>query len=271
LCCVALAFEESGMFGFAKHAGQVCPNLHQHFHCSIHEDLWQRGFAGCAMFDCWGAGQKVCQVTYGGRHWRSHPELAEQMFDVFSAMQQLHELAWYLVEALTLPGAHTAHDDLQRALDSTDTISQLGPVDLLEHDTETHRTNVDALLLRASTLARSAAGRPGANLHGASLAGADLRGADLRGTSMKETRLLGADLRGADLRGADVLGADLYGANLGGADLGSCLFLTQNQLLSAWGDGETRIPAALTRPTHWATQPTSPTDRNPRTPAANVR
>jgi uncharacterized protein YjbI with pentapeptide repeats len=63
--------------------------------------------------------------------------------------------------------------------------------------------------------------------------------------------LLGADLRNADLRRADLLGADLRGARLHGADLTDVLFLTQPQVSAAVGDGATRLPDRVDRPTHW--------------------
>ena len=44
----------------------------------------------------------VSQVTYNGRDWRQAPGTAKEMYDVFPIMRQLHELLWYLNEALTL-------------------------------------------------------------------------------------------------------------------------------------------------------------------------
>jgi uncharacterized protein YjbI with pentapeptide repeats len=73
------------------------------------------------------------------------------------------------------------------------------------------------------------------------LAKANLRGA----------YLIGADLRGADLRQADLIGADLRDADLRGADLTGALFLTQSQVNAARGDQTTRLPVAVTRPSHW--------------------
>ena len=37
------------------------------------------------MFDCFGAGQQVVQVTFGGADWRTAPELAGVMFAVLPA------------------------------------------------------------------------------------------------------------------------------------------------------------------------------------------
>ena len=120
LCCVALPFAASADFAIDKDAGQPCPNLRTDFRCGIHTDLRHEGFSGCTVFDCFGAGQKVSQVTFGGRDWRQAPGTARQMFDVFPVMRQLHELLWYLTEALTLPAARPVHADLRRALDETE-------------------------------------------------------------------------------------------------------------------------------------------------------
>src|SRR5216684_1210646 len=163
LCCVAPAFSASADFAIDKAAGQPCPHLGPVFRCGIHDELRQRGFPGCAVYDCFGAGQKVAQVTFGGRDWRQAPHTARQMFGVFAVMRQLHELLWYLTEALALAAARPLHGELRRAL-------------------------VNALLLRASELARAGYSGPGSgrgalDRRGADLIGADLRGAGLRGAS----------------------------------------------------------------------------------------
>ena len=105
LCCVAPTFSASADFAIDKDAGQPCPNLQLNFRCSIHDRLRRRGFPGCTVYDCFGAGQKVAQVTFGGQDWRRTPGIAEHMFTVFTIVRQLHELLWYLSEALTLQPA----------------------------------------------------------------------------------------------------------------------------------------------------------------------
>src|SRR5674536_229291 len=99
LCCVAPAFSASADFAIDKDAGQPCPNLRPDFRCGIHARLREQGFPGCTAYDCFGAGQQVAQVTFGGQNWRRDPQAAQQMFAVFSTMRQLHELLWYLTEA----------------------------------------------------------------------------------------------------------------------------------------------------------------------------
>jgi hypothetical protein len=250
LCCAGPGFSASADFAISKPAGQPCPNLLPDFRCSIHGLLREKGFGGCAVFDCYGAGQHVSQVTFGGRDWRRAPGTAGQMFAAFGVVRQLHELAWHLSEALGMAAARPLHPSLRAAFRATERLTRGGAAALGGLDVAAHREGVNALLLRASELARAGAG-PGQDLRGADLTGRDLAGASLRGASLRGARLLGAVLRGADLTLADVTGADVRGADLAGADLSGTLFLSQAQLDAARGDRRTRLPAARTRPPHW--------------------
>jgi uncharacterized protein YjbI with pentapeptide repeats len=251
LCCVALPFAASADFALDKDAGQPCVNLQADFRCGIHARLREQGFPGCTAFDCFGAGQKVSQTTFGGQDWRRNPQTARQMFAVFPVMRQLHELLWYMTEALALPPARPVHGDLRRARDDLDRLTRGSAETLAEVDVAALRHDVNALLLRTSELVR--AGVPGRkkNHRGADLIGARLKGADLRGANLRGAYLIAADLTGADLRAADLIGADLRDADLSGADLTGSIFLTQSQLNAAKGDATTELPPTLTRPGHW--------------------
>ncbi len=251
LCCVAPAFSASADFAIDKAAGQPCPNLQPDFRCAIHDRLRRQGFPGCAAYDCFGAGQQVSQVIFGGRDWRLAPDTAEQMFAVFGVVRQVHELLWYLSEALALQPSGPLHAELRLAVDETERLVRTGPGALLALDVTAHRERVNAVLVRTSERVRAGAGGRQADLSGADLIGADLTGAGLRGASLRGAHLVGADLRGADLRLADLTGADLRAADLSGADLGTSIFLTQAQLDAAKGDPHTRLPPSVTRPAHW--------------------
>ncbi|KUN75632.1 oxetanocin A resistance protein [Streptomyces bungoensis] len=262
LCCVALPFARSADFALDKPAGTPCPNLRADHRCGIHTRLRDQGFTGCTVYDCFGAGQKVSQITFGGQDWRTGPdEDARRMFDVFPVVRQLHELLWYLTEALGLPAARPVHADLREALDRTERLTLGTPAELAALDVAAHRRQVNVLLLRTSDLVRAGfAGKGGRSgkgggkkdRRGADLMGARLRGADLRGGSLRGAYLIAADLTGADLRGADMIGADLRDADLTDADLTGAFFLTQPQLNAARGSAGTRLPDSVTRPVHWA-------------------
>ncbi|MFJ2032239.1 pentapeptide repeat-containing protein [Streptosporangium sp. NPDC087985] len=251
LCCVVPAFSASADFAINKDAGQACPNLRSDFRCGIHTRLRQQGFPGCTVYDCFGAGQKVSQITFGGHDWRRAPRTAKQMFEVFPIMRDLHELLWYLTEALTLQPARPLHGELGLALEETERLTHNSPDALMALDVEAHRRDVNALLLRTSELVRAGVRHKKKDRRGADLIGARLKGADLRGANLRGAYLIGADLRGADLRLADLIGADLRGADLRGADLTESIFLIQSQLDSAKGDTETMVPSSLRPPTHW--------------------
>ncbi|GKQ33814.1 pentapeptide repeat-containing protein [Streptomyces sp. A012304] len=255
LCCVALPFARSADFALDKPAGTPCPNLREDHRCGIHTRLREKGFTGCTVYDCFGAGQKVSQVTFGGRDRRTGgPEHSRRMAEVFPVVRQLHELLWYLTEALTLPAARPVHGELRRALERTEALTRLGPGELVALDVPAHRQEVNVLLLRTSELVR--AGIPGRKKErrGADLMGARLKGANLRGANLRGAYLIAADLTGADLRGADLIGADLRDADLTDADLTDAFFLTQPQLAAARGTAGTRLPGSVVRPAHWAGQ-----------------
>jgi uncharacterized protein YjbI with pentapeptide repeats len=255
LCCVATAFAASADFAIDKPAGEPCPNLRSDFRCGIHARLRERGFPGCAVYDCFGAGQRITRSTFAGVDWRAQPGAAAAMFAAFGVMRGLHELLWYLSEALELQPARSMHVELRGALDETERLAELDRVALLQVDVHAHRERVNRLLRRASALARRGLRPPGVDLSAADLIGKSLRHSKLRGASLRGARLIGASLSGVDLSLADLTGADLRGADLRAANLETSLFVTQAQLDSAVGDGATRLPAARVRPAHWSPTP----------------
>ncbi|MFF6879272.1 pentapeptide repeat-containing protein [Streptomyces sp. NPDC012474] len=255
LCCVALPFAASADFAVDKAAGTPCRNLREDHRCGIHAKLRQKGFSGCTVYDCFGAGQQVSQVTFGGQDWRTGPrDDARRMFEVFPVVRQLHELLWYLTEALALPAARPVHAELRKALERTEELTGGTPEELAGLDVAAHRQEVNVLLLRTSELARAGTKGRKKDRRGADLMGARLRGADLRGASLRGAYLIAADLTGADLRGADLIGADLRDADLTDADLTGAFFLTQPQLNAARGSAGTRLPGSVARPGHWTAQ-----------------
>lgn len=250
LCCVAPAFAASADFAVDKPAGRACHNLGDDFRCGVHTELRQRGFRGCTVYDCFGAGQRVSRETYGGRDWRRDPGSAPAMFAAFHTMRDLHELLRYLAEAIELPAAAPLRGELRSVSAEIENLTHETPEALAALDVASLRATANASLLRASELARGGVRAP-RDHRGADLVGAQLRGSDLRGACLRGALLIGADLRGADLRLADLTGADLRDTDLAGADLTGSLFLLQSQLDAARGDAATVLPAWSTRPAHW--------------------
>jgi hypothetical protein len=235
LCCVVPGFSASADFAIDKPAGRPCPNLRADFRCGIHATLRQSGFGGCAAYDCFGAGQHVTE-RFGGQH------------QVFVIMRSLHELLWYVTEAIALGDATRVRGELAQAQDR---LERLTDGDVLAVDPAAERAAINPLLLRASEAVRAPDGQRVPDHRGADLAGADVSGADMRRASLRGALLIGADLRGARLELTDLTGADLRGADLRGADLSGALFVTQAQLEAADGDAATRLPAGRNRPAHW--------------------
>jgi hypothetical protein len=245
---VAPALTRSADFAIDKPAGQPCPNLGAGHRCTIHDRLRDRGFPGCVAYDCFGAGQRVVQVTLGGRV-PAGPDAVAGRLAAFGVVRDLHELLWYLTDALSRPAARPVHDELRALQDDIDALAGGDVVALAAVEGDRHRQAVDPVLQRASALVR--ARDDGRDLRRADLAGRDLAGAGLRGADLRGAVLIGADLCGADLRRADLIGADLRGARLAGADLTECLYLTRSQVGGAQGDPATLLPAGLDQPAHW--------------------
>lgn len=250
LCCVVPAFSRGADFALDKPAGTACPNLTGEDRCGIHPVLRERGFPGCTVYDCFGAGQHVTQHTWPGLD-RGDRAVLHQVGTVFPVVRALQELRWLVraARAQQLPAdlaaeLAAADDALARRVDS-------GFEELREQPVGAVRAEVNALLTRAGTHARRGVLDP-PQLRGADLTGADLRGADLRGAVLRGATLIGADLRGADLGLADLTGADTRGARLHGADLRGVLFLTPAQLVAAAGDEATELDDGVRRPAHWA-------------------
>ena len=242
LCCVLLPYRADSGFGADKPGGVPCHHLLADDRCEIHATLRADGWSGCAVFDCFGAGQQVTQVTYGGRSWREVGDLGE-MGAVLSVMRQVHEMLLHLAEALERmpsPAARALYDDLVA-------LRSLGPEDLLGVDVDELRLAVGDELRSVSANVRGR--RPAL---GDDLAGRDLRSVDLRGADLRGALLIGADLRGCDLTDADFLGADVRDADARGADLAEALFVNQSQLNALRGDAATGVPLRLRRPSHWA-------------------
>ncbi|EIV92164.1 pentapeptide repeat-containing protein [Frankia sp. QA3] len=256
LCCVAPGFTASADFPISKAPGTPCRHLDAHHGCSVHDELRPRGFRGCAVFDCFGAGQQVSQVTFAGRDWRTHPGDAPRMFDAFAVMRTLHESLHHLAESRDLLTAHpaTAHPataqadaarpattrppagaagragllgEIEAITAATVALADADADALLAADLPAHRRTVHDLLTRASALLRTGrgdtAGRGPARSQGRGRAGRPRdRGAGVArnlGVDLVGARLAGVDLRGAELTGRLLIAADLRGADLRGADL----------------------------------------------------
>ncbi|WHZ01111.1 pentapeptide repeat-containing protein [Neobacillus sp. YX16] len=252
LCCVALPYAKSVDFAFDKDGGNPCRNLQSNYLCGIHKDLRNKGFRGCAAYECFGAGQKVSQVTYKGMDWRSNKDIAQEMFDVYPIVQQVHEMLWYLNEVLTIDAAKSIHKEVNQSIEDTENLTNKRPEYILNIDVAEHRTKVNKLLIRTSEMVRAQVLKSNKNTRrGMDYLGAKLRGTDLKGANLRGALLIAADLRNADLRWSDVIGADFRDADISDANLTGCIFLTQAQVNAAKGNKHTKLPAALVTPAHW--------------------
>lgn len=251
LCCTALYFSKTEGFPNDKPAGKPCTNLMSDFSCAVHKKLMQYNLKGCMAFDCLGAGQKVTGDIYGGDSWKKRPEEAEEIFKVFLAVWQLHQMVWYLAEAASIIPAEGLADDIDTLISEYKNMTALSPEEILGTDIEGYRTRVNRILKKAGELtAQSIA--PGKNADRRSdYMGRNFKKANLDGLDFSMSLMIAANLEGCSLYGTNFLGADMRDANIRNADLRESLFLTQAQVNAARGNEHTKLPDTLTMPKGW--------------------
>lgn len=258
-CCVALYFSKSDGFPEDKKAGNPCINLKNDFKCAVHGELRKKGLRGCTIYDCFGAGQKVAEVTYKGESWLSKSKLSEEMFNVFLIMRQLHEMLWYLTQSLAMTENNDIKEKIKIVIEETISITEMAPKEILKINLETHRDKVNNLLRKASKerqeklfhLRKINEKNKRSLGSGCNFIGVDLTKTNLIGANFAGALLIAANFKNTDLSGANFIGADLRDADFSGADLGNSIFLTQQQINSAKGNADTILPRELVKPSYW--------------------
>lgn len=124
LCCRLSSFERSSDFSFSKRAGEACRYLTPRDACAVHARRVELGLAGCAAFDCHGAGQALTARLTGG-------ESLGVAVAAFSALLEVH-YALRLVELAERLGHAERVAALKRRLVS---YAALTPSALAELDT----------------------------------------------------------------------------------------------------------------------------------------
>lgn len=152
LCCVATSFEASDDFACDKAAGVACRYLKRDHRCAIHDELIVRGFPGCAVYDCYGAGQRVTRAF-------ANTHDAEQRNEAFRVLRVVHELLWLLTEAAKLcpPSPDDVGAQLALEIEALDAVARTTGPALLEVDVRPHHAATRALLRRVGrALSRTA-------------------------------------------------------------------------------------------------------------------
>ncbi|WP_428261657.1 hypothetical protein [Haliangium sp.] len=140
LCCVAMPFDASEDFAFAKAAGARCRYLTGDCRCSIHDDLIGRGFAGCVSYECYGAGPRAT-VRFTKENERTRNE-------AFVVLVAVHEQLWLLTEAQKLCPriCDQLHIELAAHIATLDAVAAEAAPALIELDLRPLRALTDALL-----------------------------------------------------------------------------------------------------------------------------
>lgn len=248
LCCVALYCTKTDGFPADKPPGEPCKNLMSDFRCAIHPQLSQKGMKGCLAYDCFGAGQKVTQHCYPNSTWQTNPAQAQEIFDTFLVVFQLHQMSWYLLDALSVVEDHPLKSTIEALLAKNQQMTSQTPEEILNLDVESYKLEVNRVLKKVSEMiANNSAGSKQTK----DFLGKNFKRANLDGRDFIGALLIAASLEGCSLRKTNFLAADMRDANIKNTDLSSSIFLTQMQINSAKGNVNTKLPTNLSRPSTW--------------------
>lgn len=248
LCCVALYCMKTDGFPDNKQAGVPCKHLMADFCCDIHAQLANKKMRGCLAYDCFGAGQKVTQSSYANENWQTNPEKANEIFRVFMIVFQLHQMAWYLLEASSLITDQRIIADVDALIAQNNQMTALAPAAILQIDITNYQTGVNQVLKEVS---HQLAGDYLDKMERKDYFGKNFKRANLNGRDFSMALMIAANLEGCSLKGTNFLGADLRDANIKNTDLRGSIFLTQMQINAAQGNSKTKLPSKLRRPSNW--------------------
>lgn len=248
LCCVALYCTKTDGFPADKEAGKPCKQLMPDFRCAIHSKLANKNMRGCLAYDCFGAGQKTTQIYYQYGTWNTNPQQANEIFEIFITIVQLHQMLWYLIEAFTL----TSDEHLKLVIDTlifeNEQMSRQSPEIISQLDIEKYRLEVNQVLKQITSMISVKASD---KIRSTDYFGRDFKKANLDGRDFSMSMMIAANLEGCSLRQTNFLGADMRDANLKNTDLSESIFLTQMQINATKGNSKTKIPINLSRPASW--------------------
>ena len=248
ICCVALYCMKTDGFPENKEAGVPCKHLMSDFRCDIHTVLANKNMKGCLAYDCFGAGQKVTQICYPNEDWKTNPEKANEIFQVFMIVFQLHQMAWYLLESLSLITDEHLEADIDELITKNKQMTACTSDELIHMDIEEYRSSVNQVLKLVSS--RSTAFHSDKK-NSKDYFGKNFKQANLNGRDFSMTLMIAANFEGCSLLGTNFWGADIRDANIKDTDLSECIFLTQMQINSAKGNSNTKLPTNLSRPSYW--------------------
>lgn len=248
LCCVALYCMKTDGFPENKEAGIPCKCLMPDFRCTIHSKLSEKNMRGCLAYDCFGAGQKVTQDCFPNINWKTHPEKANEIFEVFLIVFQLHQMQWYLLESLTLISAQPLKSSIKALIAENEEIANLPSDKILQFDIEKYRSKVNSVLKQVSDLIAVDSVN---ETNRKDYFGKNFKKANLNGKNLSMALMIAANLEGCSLKGTNFLGVDLRDANIKNTDLSGSVFLTQMQINSAKGNRNTKLPKSLSHPESW--------------------
>lgn len=246
LCCVALFCSKMDGFPEDKQADVPCKYLQTDFKCEIHTQLSKKNMKGCLTYECFGAGQKVTQLYSSEGNWSTNPYKRKEIYKMFLIITQLHQMSWYLIEAIQLNLSPEFNKEILVLIQENEDIVKQEASELLKYDLSDYRERTNQVLKR---VCEEISKIP--NEKNKVFFGKNFKGKNLDKNDFSMSLMIAANLENCSLKRTNFLGADLRDTNIKNTDLSEALFLTQMQINSAKGNTATKLPCGLVRPSNW--------------------
>ncbi len=180
---------------------------------------------GCLGYDCLGAGQFAVQKNVPAN---------QDMFAVYRKLFSLHQMLWYLGEALLQKETASFHGELQMLIQTLDTVRRQPWKTVLTADIDSLHEQTNRLLKK--TMQQKQLRHPSPHKHPM---GKRFTNKRLRSTDFSMKSLLAADLSGCDLQGSCFLGSDMRDCRIaaGTADFTKGPAMSRAEAVQAVGEG----------------------------------
>lgn len=242
LCCSALYFAKLDGFPYNKKAKEPCRNLTPDFRCVCHKELKALGYKGCLGYDCSGAGNLTYEHLF---HGTIQAHQMEQMYQVYLKVCSLQQMLAYLWQAYV----RIADPHIESLIHTLCTLYEQPASKLLAFDTLSFQSKVNQQLKKVwQEIKKEYSTKANRNTV---YAGKSFQHQRIEGKDFSGCLLIACDLEAAILHDCCFIGADLRDANIKNADLSTALYLTQQQVNSAIGNQNTKLPKGFLHPSHW--------------------
>ncbi len=156
LCCVALPYAKSADFAFDKDGARLAATYNQTINVLYIKTSEKKGFEAVLLMNALAPARRYLKLLMRERIGKTTPKQQARCL-TFSYYAAMHEMLWYIHEALSIETAKPIHRELRACFDKIDKLTRLSKENLLTLQVNEYRAEVNEWLLKTSELVRAQA------------------------------------------------------------------------------------------------------------------